>query len=84
MDDGFIERNTDLLAIEEEWKENFTEDDISFLLNASEMEMLLRRYGSRPVGVGFGALLFASPVPVFLFVFRLSASVRLCGPTRCQ
>jgi len=40
----------DLLAIEEQWKENFTDDDINKLLNSPEYEMLLRRYSGRPVG----------------------------------
>ena len=39
----------DLLAIEEQWKANFTEDDITKLLNAQEYAMLLRRYSGKPV-----------------------------------
>lgn len=40
----------DLLGIEEQWKENFTEDDITKLLNTPEYEMLLRRHSGNPVG----------------------------------
>ncbi len=49
VDDGFVEANVDLLGVEEQWKEHFTEDDIAKMLNAPEYEMLLRRYGGNPV-----------------------------------
>jgi hypothetical protein len=51
---------TDVLAVEETWKEHFCEEDIARLVSAKEMETLLKRYACKPVGSEGGQMAIAA------------------------